>query len=284
MKTIVMTGATSGIGLETAYLLAGLGFRIIGVGHTPERCACAERKLRDAMPEASVSFYAADLMQRREVMRLAALLRDDLDRTGDDALYALINNAGCARARYMTTEDGFEQQFALNYLSGFLLTHELLPRLLQAGGRVIMTCSQSHRGVRVHWEDVMLCNGYNPLLAYKQSKLCQLLFARGLNGRFASPGLHAYAVDPGLVNTEIGCKAGGVVRMVWPLRRRAGVSPSVPAQIFARLCRAGVPPDGLYHDLNGAKRYSGQVTDENAGRLFALSERLCGVQFGEACA
>ena len=180
----------------------------------------------------------------------------------------------------MTTEDGYEQQFALNYLAGFLLTNTLLPALLQAGGRVIMTGSQSHKGARVHWDDVMLSRGYNPLTAYKQSKLCDILFAKGLNDRYASRGIRAYTVDPGLVRTDIGDKAGGVVNLVWQLRKRQGVRPAVPAETFAYLCAEPTHPEGLYYCRGIEKAYSRQVTSEIAARLFELSERLCGIGEG----
>lgn len=282
MNTIVITGATSGIGLEAARLLAGYGFRIIGIGHSEANCNRAKDDILHSVPTAELSFYSADLMQRREVMRLSSLLRSDLTENSEGRLYALINNAGCARSWYMTTEDGFEQQFALNYLAGFLLTHELLPLLLKARGRVIMTGSKSHKGARVHWNDVMLQSRYNPLTAYKQSKLCDILFAKGLNSRYSGLGLHAYTVDPGLVNTDIGNKTGGIVDFVWKFRKRHGVSPAIPAKTYAFLCRQEQPPAGLYYYLCRECAYSRKVTAEDADRLFALSEQLCGVRYGEA--
>lgn len=279
MNTIVVTGATSGIGLEAARMLADQGFRIIGVGHSEANCARAKDNILNSIPDAALSFYAADLMQRREVMRLASLLISDLTENSDGKLYALINNAGCARSWYMTTEDGFEQQFALNYLAGFLLTHELLPPLLKSGGRVIMTGSQSHKGIKVHWNDVMLSRSYNPLTAYKQSKLCDILFAKGLNDRYTARGMRAYTVDPGLVHTDIGNKTGGIVNIVWKLRKRSGVQPEVPARTYAYLCGQEQPPAGLYYYMCKEREYSREVTTENADRLFALSEQLCGVRW-----
>ena len=180
MKTIVITGATSGIGFETAKLLAAKGFRIIGIGRSEQRCTRAKTAILAAVPEAEVSYFTADLMQQREVNHIAAVLTDYIVSDCGGQLFALINNAGCARGRYMTTEDGYEQQFALNYLSAFLLTYRLLPLIRAANGRVLMTGSQSHKGSRVHWNDVMLSRRYGPLTAYKQSKLCGILFCEGL--------------------------------------------------------------------------------------------------------
>lgn len=282
MDTIIVTGATSGIGLETVRTLAKMGYQVLGVGHSAEGCEKADRNVLAENPDAKIVWFAADLMQQREVIRVGGELMAWLNENADGRLYALINNAGCARSWYMTTEDGFEQQFALNYLAGFLLTHELLPLLLKVGGRVIMTGSQSHKGAKVHWNDVMLQSGYHPLTAYKQSKLCDILFAKGLNSRYSGLGLHAYTVDPGLVNTDIGNKTGGVVDFVWRFRKRHGVSPAIPAKTYAFLCEQEQPPAGLYYYLCRERTYSRAVTAENADRLFALSEQLCGVRYGEA--
>ena len=119
----------------------------------------------------------------------------------------------------------------------------------------------------------MLRHRYNPLLAYKQSKLCGMLFAKGLNDRYARTGVRAYVVDPGLVNTDIGNKGtGGLVNLVWKLRKGSGVSPAVPAKTYAFLCDSGHQPQGLYYDQCRERRYSRQVTRENADRLWKLSE------------
>lgn len=282
MNTIVITGATSGIGLESARILARNGHQILGVGHCKANCDKAKTTLLADNPDAKVTFFMADLMQQREVLRFAEEIRSYLGEHCEGKLYALINNAGCARSWYMTTDEGYEQQFALNYLAGFLLTHELLPYLKAANGRVIMTSSKSHKGIKVHWDDVMLRRGYNPLTAYKQSKLCDLLFAKGLNDRYSDVGIHAYGVDPGLVNTDIGNKGtGALVNFIWKLRKRHGVSPTIPAKTYAHLCEQEPAPQGLYYGLCKERVYSKEVTSENANRLFALSARLCGITFGK---
>jgi len=221
-------------------------------------------------------------MQEREVLRVADEIITRLNTDGHGELYALINNAGCIRSWYATTEEGYEQQFALNHLAGFLLTYKLLPLLQKANGRVMITSSGSHKGITVNWEDVMLRRGYNPLTAYKQSKLCNLLFAKALNDRYATKPIHAYAIDPGLVNTNIGNKKTGVlVNLIWSLRKRHGVAPTIPAQTYAFLCEQEHAPQGLYYYLGREAPYSKQVTSENASRLFMLSERLCGIQYSK---
>jgi NAD(P)-dependent dehydrogenase (short-subunit alcohol dehydrogenase family) len=282
MKTIVITGATSGIGLESAKLLAKKGYRILGVGRSEERCGKARDEILARNEHANVAFFTADLMQQRDVLRVADEITAYIDENGGGELHALINNAGCVRSWYMTTDEGYEQQFALNYLSAFLLTHRLLPPLKKANGRVILTGSGSHKHTKVRWDDIMLRRRYNPLLAYKQSKLLGMLFAKGMNDRLSDTATRAYVVDPGLVNTDIGNKGtGGLVDLVWKLRKGRGVSPAVPAETFAFLCDSERQPQGLYYYLCRERRFSGQVTAENAERLFRLSEKLCNVRFGK---
>jgi len=282
MKTVVITGASSGIGLETARLLARLGYNVLGIGRSEANCNKAKELILSENTNAKVEYFLADLMQQREVNRVSEKINAYLNERCNGELHALINNAGCVRSWYMTTYEGYEQQFALNHLAGFLLTYKLLPALKKAQGRVIMTGSDSHKGIKVHWNDVMLRHRYNPLTAYKQSKLCNLLFAKGLNDRFALDGIRAYVVDPGLVNTDIGNKdTGFLVNLIWKIRKKHGVSPDVPAKTYAYLCEVKDVPDGLYFYLCKEKNYSNEVTKENADRLFELSERLCDIQYGK---
>lgn len=276
-KVIVITGATSGIGLETAKQLASDGFSVIGIGRNEKRCADAEKNISENAPQVKVYYFTADLFQQREVLRVAQLIQKTLDSEFDGKLFALINNAGCAESYYTTSEDGIERQFALNYLSAFLLTHELLPYLIKNQGRIIMTGSGSHKGIKVHWDDIMLTRGYNPLTAYKQSKLCGMLLAKGLNDRYKAQEINAYVVDPGLVNTDIGTKAGNIVKFVWRFRKPFGVSPSVPAQTYSWICRQEMPPEELCYYNCLPRKYSKEVTKQNADRLFTLSYRLCGI-------
>lgn len=285
MKAIVVTGATSGIGLAVCRALAAKGFTILGVGHSEANCQQARDGIVRDFPQVPVKFFCGDLMQQREVLRIAAEIRACLADLADGRLYALINNAGCVRSWYATTEDGYEQQFALNHLAGFLLTHQLMPCLINGsragGGRILMTASASHQRMKIRWHDPMLRKGYHPLVAYKQSKLCNMLFAAALNERFAGVGIRAYGIDPGLVRTDIGFKqTGGLVALIWSLRKKGGVAPEIPAQTYAWLCEQPKAPTGLYYGLCTEKKHSAQVNSTNAARLFTLSEQLCGVDYG----
>jgi NAD(P)-dependent dehydrogenase (short-subunit alcohol dehydrogenase family) len=276
MKTIIVTGASSGIGLAVCQELIEAGYRVIGIGRNRERCAAAKQALGVAC-----CFFTADLMHQAEVKRVAGELSAYLDSNCEGKLYALINNAGCVRSWYATTEDGYEEQFALNHLAGFLLTHYLLKHLQAAQGRVLMTSSRSHNNLKMRWDDLMFKKGYHPLLAYKQSKLCNMLFAYAFNARFADTGVRAFGVDPGLVKTDIGLKdTGGLVSFVWSQRMKGGVDPCIPAKTYAWICDQEKTPTGLYYYRCTEKRYSKEICRENADRLFAISEKLCGIEFG----
>ncbi len=281
MKTIAITGATSGIGYAVASAMLSQGWRVLIIGHTRENTEHALASLQAAYPSGEAACFCGDLMQQREVRRIADEVLAYLSAHAEGRLEALVNNAGAVRTWYTTTQEGLEQQFALNHLAGFLLTHLLMPALRLGNGRMILTSSASHKHCRVHFEDIMYQRRrYSCLGAYKQAKLCNVLFAAALSRRFASEGVRAYAVDPGLVATDIGFKqTGGLVRLVWAMRKAQGVPAERPALTYQALCVADAPPEGLYYyDGKVARhdRHADRVADQD--RLFALSEKLCGIK------
>ncbi len=281
MKTAIITGATSGIGFATAKTLLEQNWRVIGIGHRQERCMQARAKLLSLLPDANVTFLCYDLTNQTQVHLAADEITAYLKQNEIAGIDALILNAGCVRSYYTTSAEGYEQQLALNFLSGVLLTHRLLPQLTAVRGRVLWTGSGSHKNMRIHWDDLMLQKHYNPLTAYKQSKLCAMLFAQGFNQKRKESGVRMYVIDPGLVNTEIGNKeTGGLVRLVWTLRKRSGVSPDVPAQTFAYVCNHMPALEGLYYYNCALASYSPYADDpKHIGRMFSVSEQLCGVRF-----
>lgn len=281
-KTVVITGATSGIGLAAARSLAAKGCRIIGVGRDNARCDAAKAAILGESSEAQVTYLVADLSSQRQVRSLAAQIRQLVEADGG-CLDVLINNAGTVPTWYLATEDGYETQFAVNHLAPFLLTHELMPLLQRSGGaRVLSTSSGSHYRTRMHWRDVMFRRGYNCLRAYKQSKLANVLFTHELNRRLGSDmGLRAYAVDPGLVDTAIGEKGtSGIARMIWRRRRRHGIAPEEAAKTIVHLATVQSLEDpyaSYWKECRPVRpsRYSEQ--EDVMQRLWEISERLCGI-------
>lgn len=285
MNTAVITGATSGIGFAIAKRLLNIGWRVVIVGRSHDNTQKAYEALKKAYPEGEIAAFFADLMNLREVHRVADEIIKYLNEQCDGKLHILINNAGAVRAWYTTTEEGYEQQFALNHLAGFLLTHRLMGALKKAGGRMIITGSGSHKHYNIRFNDVMYQRRrYSCLGAYKQSKLCNLLFAGEFNTRFKQDGVRAYVVDPGLVSTDIGFKqSSSVVRFVWAWRKSKGIAPEKAAQSYEFLCGLPYAPDGLYY-LDSKQAPYDKRADNQAYRtnLFEMSLQLCGItDYGE---
>lgn len=282
MKTVIISGATSGIGFAAAQEFASQNWQVIGLGHNQERCKYAREKLKSQFPDSHTFYFSADLMQLAEVRRVSGVLIDFLEHNNQGRLDALVNNAGCVRSWYSTTDDGIEQQFALNHLGGYLLTRMLMPNLQMAGGRILFTGSRSHRGIDIKWDDIMYKKHYRPLCVYKQSKLCNLLTAYEFNERYSQNNIRAYVVDPGLVRTDIGNKqTGWLVNSVWALRKQCGKPAQIPAKTFTYLCLGENKMDGLYYHDRKKRRYSRHVTAANATRLYEYSAFLCGLTEGD---
>jgi NAD(P)-dependent dehydrogenase (short-subunit alcohol dehydrogenase family) len=280
MKTVVVTGATSGIGFAVCAALLKSGCRVIGLGQSEKNCAAAAEKLLVINPAYDITYLCGDLMQQPEVLRLAQEIRSVLERSSGGVLDALVNNAGCVRSWYMTTGEGYEHQFALNHLAGFLLTHELLPNLIKGSGQILFTSSGSHKMMKINWQDIMFQRRYRPLFVYKQSKLCNMLTVQALNSRFSGLNIRAYGIDPGLVRTEIGNKnTGKLVDLFWRRRSKHGVDPTIPAKIYADIINSKPQAENPYYGISGSLKQSREVNKQNADRLFSLSEVLCKIRF-----
>jgi retinol dehydrogenase 12 len=279
-KTCVVTGATSGIGREVTLLLASRGARVIGIGRDWNRCTEAASDIAAATGNADVTFEIADLSSLTEIRALAERLRTRYGR-----IDVLVNNAGTFTLLRKETMDGLESQLAVNWLAGFLLTGLLLPCLnASPRARAVTVSSGSHFAGRIHWDDLQLRHGYHGLKAYDQSKLATVLFMAELARRHGGDGrLSTYAVDPGLVKTEIGMKRSGpLVRMVWKLRVRNGIPARQAAESVA-YCAAAPEAEGrtgLYWKERQPVAPSPRAgSREDAIRLWSMAEELCGLRY-----
>jgi NAD(P)-dependent dehydrogenase (short-subunit alcohol dehydrogenase family) len=263
--TCVITGATSGIGLEAARQLAGRGTRVIGIGRSAEECRVAAEVLRRSARRSDARFIPADLSSVERVRRTAALVRQALP---SGRLDRLIHGTDTISSRYVGTEDGLELQFAVNYLAAFLLTRELFAALIRpAESRVIAVSSGSHRRTEIDWQDPMFRQRYSGVRAYRQSKLALVLFTLELNRRVGHRfPVRAIGVEPGPAAPARGGGRISVSDAATAIVRLAAEPASSIGSDYWRLGRPAEP--SLY-----ARRA------DAAGRLWSLSEKLCGADF-----
>jgi NAD(P)-dependent dehydrogenase (short-subunit alcohol dehydrogenase family) len=219
-RTVVITGATSGIGLEAAEALARKGDALVLVGRDERRGRTALARLRAAAPQASLSIRYADLSEMAEVRRLAADLLASVGR-----IDVLINNAGAIFDRHALTSDGLERTFALNHMGYFLLTNLLLERLKASpAGRVVSVASEAHRGATLDFADLTGRHGAKGWPAYRQSKLANILFTTELARRFAGTKVTANCLHPGFVASRFGESGNS-----WAMRLAIGLGKRVAA-------------------------------------------------------
>ena len=276
----VVTGASSGIGRETTRLLAAGGNTVIGVGRDEERCLAAREVIKAATGNPAVHFLTADLSSREAVRKLSRRIAERMDRVD-----VLVNNAGTFTFRRAESRDGVEMQFAVNYLAGFLLTGLLMPLLAAApDARVVTTSSGSHFAGRMRWNDLMICSRYNGLAAYDQSKLATVLFTRELARRLGSESrISVFAVDPGLVKTDIALKGNNrLVRLAWRIRTHKAISPQKAADsiVFCAVDPAARGRTGLYwKECVPLAPSQAACRAEDGERLWQLSEKVCGFSY-----
>lgn len=292
-KLAVVTGATGGLGLETALALAGKGAEVVLAGRNPTKGADALDRIREAFPNARIRFEQVDLGRLADVAAFSErMLRDGRP------IDILINNAGVmALPDRQTTADGHEMQFGTNYLSHFALTARLLPLLKAGQARVVQLASIAHKGGRIRLDDLNHERGYRSWPVYQQSKLAMLMFALELQRRsdMQGWGLTSVAAHPGFARTDLiangpaqggGSLFGAVTRLLEGFVSHSAQDGALP--ILMAATEPDVTPGGYYGpqgfmDLKGPPgpaRTRPQALDKTvAARLWAASEQLTGVSF-----
>lgn len=200
-KTAVITGASAGLGVETARCLAGAGARVVMVARDADRLAAARAGILQQLPDAQLDTALLDLADLASVRAAAT---DIVQRFAKIDL--LINNAGVMACPQGTTADGFELQFGTNHLGHFLFTCLLMPAVLAAApARIVTLSSAAHKFSGIDFADPNYTQrNYDKWQAYGQSKTANALFSVALNARLASRGVTANAVHPGMIVTELG--------------------------------------------------------------------------------
>jgi NAD(P)-dependent dehydrogenase (short-subunit alcohol dehydrogenase family) len=272
MPTVVLTGATRGIGQAAAIELARRGAELSLVGRDPERVRATAEEARAAGGGAAVYEHVADLARMDEVRRLARELLEAHPR-----IDVLANNAGAMFTSRHVTPDGFEQTFALNHLAPFLLTNLLLERLVASRARVVTTASDAHTGGRLDLDDLQSERGaFRPGRVYGTSKLCNVLFTRELQRR--NEGIAANCFHPGVIRTGFGKNDGALTRIGLTLAGPFLRSPEAGARTLVWLAldpeAAGLR--GQYLEKGRPVEPAPQARDDRlAAELWERSAALC---------
>ena len=278
MLTILVTGATDGIGLATAEALASEGHRVLMHGRNATKGQAAVKAVRAAAANCEVRFLQADFASLSQIRSLAEELRA-LPR-----LDVLINNAGCINYSRNVTTDGFETTFAVNHLAPFLLTRLLLTKLrASAPARIVTVASAAHRGQRIDFDDLMSTHDYRMLRTYGRSKLANILFTRTLAKRLAGSNVTANALHPGMVATHLGHDnrlartVGRAFMAVAGVSRTQGAETSVYLATSADVERLS---GGYYAKCRPAPLAAAPdaLDDATAERLWSVSEELVGLR------
>lgn len=293
-RTVFITGANSGLGQETARAMAARGATVIMAGRDQAKLDDAVAAIRAALPDANLETIICDLGNLASIRACG-----DEARARFTAIDLLINNAGVMACPLMHTADGFEMQFGTNHLGHFALTAELLP-LVAAGvnKRIVNLSSRGHHFAPVDLDDPNFTERvYDPWESYGNSKTANILFSVGLEQRYGPAGIHAYAVHPGGIQTNLGRHM--TEEMIAALMARvissdSGFAWKTIPQGAATSCWAATAPElegagGVYCEdchvaavddesaTSGVRSYA--LDRHAAERLWVLSEQLTGAQY-----
>jgi retinol dehydrogenase 14 len=199
MKTIFITGATDGIGKQTALELARMGHCVWLHGRSPIKTQQALDEIRAATGNGNLHLLVADLSSLAQVRHLAEEVEARIGQ-----LDVLINNAGVWMNERVLTEDGYETTLQVNHLAPFLLAYLLRPLLLRsAPARVVTVASQLHKRGQLHLDDLQLEQGFSGYNAHTQSKICNVLFAYALADELRGTGVTSNVLHPGVITTKL---------------------------------------------------------------------------------
>lgn len=276
-KTVVVTGASSGVGRAAALRFAREGWNVVGLGRDPQRSADTLKAMRSlSRSGATIEMVTGDLSLLADTNRMADAVRDIFP-----AIDGLCNNAGGVRDRMIVTDEGNEATFAGNHLGHFLLTKRLMPSLRSAAGRsgqarVVNVSSEGHhQAPEFDWDDLQGTRAWVSGRNYCLAKLCNLLFTHELAKRYAAEGIIAHGMHPGEAATNFASHA--VPEMKAYMSTLDMISPEVASDTMFWLVaseEAGRMNDGYFFDCGSVPASPKAHDDALSARLWDESEKL----------
>jgi NAD(P)-dependent dehydrogenase (short-subunit alcohol dehydrogenase family) len=272
-KTVVATGATSGIGATAVVEMARMGARVVFIARDAKRAEATLAKLEAVAPDRGHSAHIADLSLVAETRRVGGEIA-----ASEARVDVLINNAGAIFSDRRITAEGLEMTFALNHMAYFTLTGCLRERLVaSAPARVVSTASAAHAGARLDFGDLQCARDYSAMRAYRRSKLANVLFTRELARRLTGTGVAANCLHPGLVASRFGDEAGGWTARLLSFVKRFAISPAEGADTIVYLASSpeAASTSGEYFAKRKVRTPSRAARDAAAAaRLWEESEAI----------
>jgi len=274
-KTVMVTGATSGIGEIAAHNLASMGASLTIVARNEEKAKATQASIQQQTSN-QPDILIADLSVQSQIRQLAADFQEK-----HEHLDVLVNNAGVFNLSRTESADGFEMTWATNHLNYFLLTNLLLDSLKASNkARIVNVASDAHKGGEIFFDDPNLTDDYSSWKAYSQSKLANIMFTYELTRRLEGTQVTANSLHPGFVRTGFAKNNGWFSRLIMPIVGLAAISPEKGAETMTYLAAA---PDvdgvtGKYFDKKKAVSSTKISYDEAAQkRLWGISAEMVGL-------
>ncbi|WP_299530618.1 SDR family NAD(P)-dependent oxidoreductase [Ulvibacterium sp.] len=248
-KSVVITGATNGIGKAITKELTKCGYYLIILARNEEKIKGLHKELLSINPQVELDSYQVDLSLVKETNEALIKIKEKYDK-----IDVLVHSAGLIPNKIEKTSEGVEQSFAVSYLTRFLITENLLPLVLKSGTKLIFSvASPGHNGT-IHFEDVHFDHRkFMPVEVVKQFNKCNDVYTSYLSQKFSSEALNVYCYDPGLVDTSI--------HLGWPFPfslLMRGIAkpffmktPAKAAEIPAKIITGGFKPDGIFVNSKG---------------------------------
>jgi retinol dehydrogenase-12 len=275
-KTVVITGATSGLGKIAAEALAGMGASLILVGRNETRGGQTVAEIKSKTGNSNLTFLTANLSSMAEVKHLASEINTRVEK-----IDVLLNNAGAIFMNRQTTIDGYEMTLALNHLSPFLLTNLLMNKLIGApAARIVTVSSMAHRFANLDFNDLMSQKGYSAWRVYGTSKLANILFTYQLANNLKDTPVTANTLEPGFVKTNFGRSNGGIYKIMVSISMILAISPEQGAKTSIYLA-SSPEVEGVngkfFSNCKPVRSSASSYNEETGRRLWDSSLKLTGL-------